>query len=84
MDRVRGWHWRLLVTVIGAGGFLGWLLAARDFPDLATPFRCLAMVWFFAFGAARVSMDFNLPREEPILRRRAPFSLEGGPRDDRI
>jgi hypothetical protein len=85
MDRARGWRWRLLVTLIGAVGFLGWLLAARFFPALATPFRCLAMVWFFGFGAARVLMDLNgSPKGQVTLRRRLPFNLEGGTRDGRL
>ena len=42
----------LAVTVMGVGGFLGFLVAARMDDANASPFDAMAYAWFFGFPRA--------------------------------
>jgi hypothetical protein len=53
---------RVVVTVAGVAGFLSLLVAAVQLPSAQQMLRIAAFVWFFAFGAARVALDFRAAR----------------------
>ena len=46
----------LLIMLIGALGFVALLISSHYVPTLANPLRVAALVWFFVFGAAHVSL----------------------------
>jgi hypothetical protein len=52
----------LAVTLLGLGGFLSFLAAARMSNANAPPFDLFAMLWFFSFGGIKLSLPWLLTR----------------------
>jgi hypothetical protein len=44
----------LLISLVGVGGFIAFLVCSHDHPALAMPLRILALAWFVGFGAFRM------------------------------
>jgi hypothetical protein len=53
---------RVVVTVAGVAGFLGLLLAAAYVSSGEEVLRISAFIWFFGFGALRVTLDVRASR----------------------
>jgi ABC-type Fe3+-siderophore transport system permease subunit len=44
------------VTIAGVIGFVGLFVASHYAPDAATYLRVLGLIWFFVFGAIRITL----------------------------
>src|SRR5262249_31407044 len=60
----------LAVTLLGVGGFLGFLIAARMDDANASPFDLMAFAWFFAFGAIKLCLPGLLAKRTATKRKR--------------
>jgi hypothetical protein len=58
----------LAVTVLGAAGFLGFLLAARMNDANASPFDAVAFTWFFTFGVIKLCLPWLLSKRAAAKR----------------
>jgi hypothetical protein len=54
---------RVIVTLVGLGGFLGLLIAGAQVRSGQETLRAAALVWFFGFGVVRVALDLHASRD---------------------
>ena len=54
-----GWPTYLLLTAIGALGFVALLALASRTPESGTSLRVLGLLWFAGFGVARTVLFWN-------------------------
>jgi hypothetical protein len=50
------------ITLVGAIGFVGLLVASHYVPEADTFLQIAAFVWFFAFGTVRITLPRSLAR----------------------
>jgi len=55
---------RLIVNLVGGGGFIALLVAANQLPWLATPLRVAAMLWFAALLAVKFALWSSMDRDD--------------------
>jgi hypothetical protein len=50
------------ITLVGVIGFVGLLVAGHYVPEADRFLQIAAFVWFFAFGAVRITLQHSLAR----------------------
>jgi hypothetical protein len=59
MVRSEAWWTRLVVMVVGVGGFVGLLAASHYLQTGAVGLRWLAVIWFLGWGVFKWTLDLR-------------------------